>query len=249
MKRRLVCVLLALVLFLSLAISVSAASADWFLIDEADLLTGAEEAALSEKLLDVSRKYNAQIVVVTISSAEFSVDDYVEFLYDSMGFGYGSNYDGVLLLVCMDPREYRILSNGFTADAIGSREIDDMGDMIRPDLSSGNYAAAFGSFAECCDHYLDVQANGAPFNFSKNLIICLIIGLVIGLIVVLVLKGQLKSVHQQHLAHDYVKEGSMNLTIQRDMFLYRNVTRTKRESSGSSGSGGGSSRNVGGGSF
>ena len=94
-----------------------------------------------------------------------------------------------------------------------------------------------------------VEALYRRVDFSKNLIICLIIGLVIGLIVVLVLKGQLKSVHQQHLAHDYVKEGSMNLTIQRDMFLYRNVTRTKRESSGSSGSGGGSSRNVGGGSF
>lgn len=249
MKRRMLSLLLALALFLGLAISVSAASMDQVLFDEADLLTDYEEAHLSKTLLDVSQKYNAQIVVVTVSSAEGTTDDYVEFLYDSMGFGYGSNRDGVLLLVCMNPREYRILSNGSAAGAIGGSEIDAMGDAIRPDLSDGNYAAAFDSFAQCCDYYLDGYTNGYPFNFGKNLITCLIIGFVVGLIVALVLKGQLKSVRQQSRAHDYVKEGSMNLTIQRDIFLYRNGTRTKKQSSSSSGSGGGSSRNVGGGSF
>ena len=68
--------------------------------------------------------YNAQIIVATIESMGNSdIDSFVEYAYDSMGFGYGEDHDGVLLLVCMDPREYRILSNGFAASAIESRKL------------------------------------------------------------------------------------------------------------------------------
>ena len=63
-----------------------------------------------------------------------------------------------------------------------------------------------------------------------------------------VLKGQLKSVRMQNAASSYVRPNSMQLTRERDLFLYRNVTRTARpknnsgsgSSSGSSGSSGGS---------
>ena len=76
-----------------------------FLFDEADLLTDAEEAALVEKLKEVSHARDAQIVIVTIASMDGGdIDEFVDYLYDSMGFGYGENHDGVLLLVCMDPR-------------------------------------------------------------------------------------------------------------------------------------------------
>ena len=72
--------------------------------------------------------------------------------------------------------------------------------------------------------------------------------LAVGLIVALVLKSQLKSVRKQNQANVYVKENSMVVTTRRDLFLYRDVRKTRKESSKSSGSGG-SSRNVGGGSF
>ena len=76
------------------------------------------------------------------------------------------------------------------------------------------------------------------------------IGLPIGLIVVVVLLVQLKSVHQQDRAKVYVKPGSMRVTRRNDIFLYRNVSRTKKETNNSSGSSRSrSSRNVGGGRF
>ena len=221
---------------------------EYLVFDEAELLNDSEELALEEKLADLSSKYDAQIVVCTIASMDGGdIDEFLGYLYDEMGFGYGENHDGVLMLVCMDPREYRILSNGFAGEAIDSGDIDSIGDVIVSDLSDGNYAAAFDKFADQCDYYLEGFVNGFPFNFGKNLVICLIIGIVAGLIVAFVLKGQLKTVRKQNQANVYVKPGSMQVTVHNDFFLYRDVTRTKKESSSSSS--GGSSRSTGGGSF
>lgn len=221
---------------------------EYLVYDEAELLNDSEELALEEKLADLSSKHGAQIVVCTIESMDGGdIDEFLGYLYDEMGFGYGDNHDGVLLLVCMDPREYRILSNGFAGEAIDSGDIDSIGDVIVSDLSDGNYAEAFEAFAGQCDYYLDGYQNGFPFKAGKNLAICMIIGIAAGLIVAFVLKGQLKTVRKQNQASSYVKPGSMQVTVHNDFFLYRDVTRTKKESSNSSS--GGSSRSSGGGSF
>ena len=221
---------------------------EYQVFDEADLLNDSEELALEEKLADLSNKHNAQIVVCTIESMDGGdIDEFLEYLYDEMEFGYGDNHDGVLLLVCMDIREYRILSNGFAGVAIDSGDIDAIGDVIVSDLSDGNYAAAFDEFADQCDYYLDGYINGFPFNFGKNLLICLVSGIIAGVVVAFILKGQLKTVRKQDQASDNVKPGSMQVTVSNDFFLYRDVTRTKKESSNSSGSG--SSRSTGGGKF
>lgn len=249
MTRKLICTFLTLLLCLALAASAFAAENTAFLYDEAHLLTDAEESALTEKLAAVSSRYEAQLVIVTIASMDGGdIDDYLDYLYDSTGFGYGENHDGVLLLVCMDPREYRILSNGYAGVAIDSGNIDSICDEIVGNLSDGDYVGAFHEFADECAYYLDGHINGFPFNPGEKLAISLVIGLVIGLIVVLILKGQLKTVRKQHAANVYVKSGSMHVNIMNDIFLYRNVTRTKKESSSSSGSGG-TARSRGGGSF
>ena len=223
-----------------------------FLYDEADLLTDSEEVALVEKLKDVSRACNAQLVVVTIASMDGGdIDSYVDYLYDSMGFGYGVNHDGVLLLVCMDPREYRILSNGYAGTAIGPDQIDTLCDFMETYLPNGHYTSAFHSFADQSGEFLEYYQMGSPFKVGKNLAISLIIGIIAGLIVAFVLKGQLKSVRKQDQAYGYVKPGSMTVNIQYDIFLYRTVTRTqkqKRVESTSSGSGD-TARSKGGGSF
>ena len=246
MKRKLLSMLFAVVLCLSLAVSAFAVSgADIY--DEADLLSTQEETQLAEKLSEISEEFDAQIVIMTVSSTGGNIDAYIEEKFDSMNMGYGENRNGVLLLVCMDDREYRILSNGYAGEAIGMDQIDAISDAIVSDLSDGDYADAFITFADNCAYYLDGYLNGFPFNTGKNLVIALIIGVVAGVIVAFVLKKQLKSVRQQKQANVYIKSGSMQIATSRDLFLYREVSRTKKQSSSSSGSG--SSRNVGGGKF
>ena len=249
MTRKIICLFLCLLLCVAIAVPAFAAENTDFLYDEADLLTASEESSLIKKLASVSTKYEAQIIVVTIASMDGGdIDDFADYLYDTLGFGYGENHDGVLILVCMDPREYRILSNGFAGVAIDSDDISKISDEIVSNLSDGDYAGAFDEFADECAYYLDGHINGFPFNAGKSLAISLIVGVVIGLIVVFVLKGQLKSVRSQSRAQEYVKDGSMRVNLSNDMFLYRNVTRTKKQSSSSSSSGG-TARSTGGGSF
>ena len=255
MKKRWISFLMALVLcagLLPLFSSVAgAAENDGVLYDEADVLSPAEEAALENRLLTLSQTYQVQIVVYTIPSLPYgSIDSYVHEVYDGMGFGYGENRDGVLLLLCTDPRELRILSNGMAADAISVSDIDDIFSLMLYDLGEDNYADAFELFADQCEFYLDGYINGYPFPTGFALLICFGIGFVIALISVMVMKAQLKSVRQQREADNYIKSGSMQVTLRKDLFLYRDLKRVKKESSGSSGSGSrGSSRNVGGGSF
>ena len=246
MKRKLLSMLFVVVLCLSLAVSAFAVSgADIY--DEADLLSTQEETQLAEKLSEISEEFDAQIVIMTVSSTGGNIDAYIEEKFDSMNMGYGENRDGVLLLVCMDSREYRILSNGYAGEAIGTDQIDAIGDAIVSDLSDGAYGDAFATFADQCAYYLDGYRNGFPFNLGKNLIVALIVGVVAGIVVAFVLKKQLKTVRQQKQANVYIKPGSMQITASRDLFLYREVSRTQKQSSNSSGSG--SSRNVGGGKF
>ena len=241
--------MLVLVLVLSMAVSVSAAT-DQFVYDEAGLLTAQEAADLSGRLSGLSSTYNAQIVVVTIPSAEGNDPDaIVEYFYDNMGFGYGENFDGVLLLICMDPREYRILSNGYCGTAIDPADINAIGSVIVDDLSEGNYADAFDTFAEKCEYYLDGHLNGFPFNFGMNLMIALMVGLIAGLITAKSLKGQLKTVRQKNEAKNYIKSGSLNLHTQNDVFLYRDIRRTAKPRESTTRSSSGSSRSTGGGSF
>lgn len=253
MTRKIIALCFVLALCLSLTAWVSAAQKDRFVYDEADLLTAAEEAALNRKLSQISQAYNAQVVVATYHSTNGkSMDRFVDHVYDSKGLGYGQNRDGVLLVVCMNLREYQIIGNGMASKAIDSSTCERIGDRIAPDLSDGDYAEAFDRFAEECDYYLDGYINGFPFDFGMNLVIALVIGLIVGLIVAFILKAQLKSVRGQNQAHAYVKPDSMRLTTRRDLYLYRNVSRTKIQkntSSGSSRSRGGGSRSRGGGSF
>ena len=225
---------------------------EYFVYDDADLLTDSEEAALEQQLMDISHAYDAQLVVCTLPSMDGGdIDGFVDYLYDTMGFGYGENHDGVLLLVCMDPREYRILSNGYAGVAIGPDQIDTLCDFMDTYLPNGHYVAAFNSFADQCGEMLAYYQAGSPFQVGKNLAISLVIGIIAGLIVAFVMKGQLKSVRKQYQANVYVRQGSMQLNYTRDIFLYRNVTRTKKQErveSSSSGSGS-TARSKGGGSF
>ena len=73
------------------------------------------------------------------------------------------------------------------------------------------------------------------------LFLALGIGLVLAWVVVHVMKSQLRSVAFQENAASYVREGSMNLTNSRELFLYRDVHRTEHVEAKDSDSSGGSS--------
>ena len=252
MKKSLRILLLALVLCLALLpMAAAAQSGGAVLRDDADLLSANEEAALLKQMEAVTQKHGAAIIIVTVTSFDGSSSkSFANNLYDTNHYGIGANRDGVMLVLSIEDREFWILSNGFAGNAISNSKISTITDAITPYLSDGMYNAAFQTFTDESEYYLNGYLNGFPFPLGKNLLISLVVGFVIGLITVLIMKGQLKSVRMQNQANNYVKQGSMHLTASHDLYLYRHVSRVRRQNSSSgSGSRGGGSRSGGGGRF
>lgn len=75
----------------------------------------------------------------------------------------------------------------------------------------------------------------------RMVVIGVVVGLAIGALVLLVMRGSMNTFRPQRNASSYIPDGSFRLTQSRDVFLYSNVTKTRRESSSSGGSRGGGS--------
>lgn len=224
------------------------------LVDMADLISDDEEADLSGLLDEISRRQQVDVVVVTVDSMEgASAMDYADDYYDYNGYGYGDERDGILLLISMEERDWYISTCGFGITALTDAGLEYISDIFVNDLSLGDYAAAFTSFARLCDDFLTQAKTGEPYDVDflpkepfepfLSLVTAFAIAFIIALISTGIMKGQLKTVHSQTEADNYMKQDSMKLTRKNDLFLYKKVDRRKRETtnnSGSSGSSGGS---------
>ncbi len=61
-----------------------------------------------------------------------------------------------------------------------------------------------------------------------EIVIGAIIGIVIAVVVMMTLKGQLKSVKMERAAQNYIKQGSMQVTTAREIYLYKKVNRHEK---------------------
>ena len=261
MRNRVFAMLLALVLCLCMAIpAIAAEEALPRVVDQADLLSKSEEAALLKQLDEISQRQKLDVVVVTADTLDGATPrDYADDFYDYNGYAN----DGILLLVSMEDRDWWISTKGYGITAFTDAGIEYISEKFLTDLSDGEYADAFDIFAEQCDAFITQARSGdpydshnlpkEPFDVGFNLIVSLAIGLLIATVYTSILKGQLKSVHSQKEAANYVRQGSMNVTTSRELFLYSEVDRTAKpkESSGSSThrSSSGSTHGGGGGKF
>jgi uncharacterized protein len=161
--------------------------------------------------------------------------------------------------------DYWISTNGYGITALTDAGITYIKESFVPYLKEQEYAQAFDDFADNCDAFITEAKTGTPYDSGhmprgsfpllRNLLIAVAAGFVIALIVVSVMRAKLKTVQLQKSASSYVKKGSMHITEQKDLFLYRNITRTEKsqeESRGGSSTHTSSSGNThggGGGSF
>ena len=254
--------LAALVLAAALAVpafAVEGGFADLYyrMNDSANVLTEDEDNELEDALEELSLRQSFDVTIATIESLESvdydSMEAYADDLYDFCQFGYGSDMDGVLLLVSVGDRKWHISTCGYGITAFTDAGIQYLGEQMTPDMADGDYAAAFRTFVQWSDAYIDAARAGHPYDVNNlpreplslmYLFLALGIGLVLAWVVVHVMKSRLRSVAFQENAASYVREGSMKLTNQRDLFLYRDVHRTERVEEKDSDSSGGSSTHT-----
>ncbi len=232
-KQRVLTLLFALLLCLTLVLPASGAQAMPRVVDDAGLLTGEEEAQLGTLLEEISERQQADVLVVTASTLSGkSPMEYADDYFDDNGYGP----DGVLLLISMEDRDCWISTSGRGIDALGDWEIEEILDEIWPDLAEGNYAQACQRYAGLCDDYFTRNGEGESFPVFFCLIFALAVGFIVALIATGVMKGKLKSVRGQRAANSYVRANSLNITESRELFLYHRVSRhPKPKNNGGSG--------------
>ncbi len=206
-------------------------------LDDGDLLTSGEQAELKQRLDQMSEKYGCDVVAVTVATlGDMDSEEYSDYLYNIMDYGMWNDGKCIMLLVCMEYRDWALTPYGDASKYFPLSKQDDMIDNFKPYLSEGDIYSAFNAFADDCEYTFE--------NYGKIqvkplwIVAALVIGIVIAFIVVLVMKSQLKTVRFQPAANSYVKNDSMNVTQHRDIFLYSTVTRTPKPKNNSSGSGG-----------
>lgn len=237
-------------------------------VDMAELLSDSDKTALLSKLDEISERQKLDIVVLTVNTLDGKTPrDYADDFYDYNGYGFGENKDGILLLVSMEDRDWWISTTGYGITALTDAGIEYISKKFLSDLSDGDYAQAFTTYAELCDQFITQAKTGEsydtgnmpkePFNVAWNILVAFVIGLVVAVIVTSIMKKQLKTVQLKSEANNYVKANSMILTENRDLFLYNQVSRRARPKETDNSSGGssthtsssGSSHGGGGGKF
>lgn len=218
------------------------------LVDNADILDDSEETSLLKKLDEISERQKFDVVVVTVDSLEGkTAEEYADDFYDENGYGVGNDKDGVLLLVSMEDRDWWMSTTGFGITAITDAGIDYISDKFLEYLGDDKYAKAFDTYAELCDEFIAQAKKGTPYDGSnmpkepfpvfRNILIALGVGIVLSLIIVLIMRSKMRTVRSQPAASDYMKQGSMDITKSRDLFLYTHLDKKaipkKNESRGS----------------
>lgn len=226
--------------------------------DYGDYFYDGNEASYEAKLQALSDKYGFDIVVFT--------DNYIpddiqatstmtrSFHYADELYLWGCGYDGeafsedggIVLLLVRDDREWAIDSLYNAQRAVDPDGADYIFAQMKENLSNDNYESALDDFIDTVSIFLEAYKNGNPYLNGHTPIkstdwllwaaIVIIGGFIIGFIRVSSLKSQLKSVAIKTEANDYIVPGSFNLKRSRDFFLYKTVTRVKRESSSGGGS-------------
>ena len=245
MKRRILALLGALLLLGGMLLPAALAEAGNYklVIDEAGLMPVEMAAALDAKAWQVSLANNLEIAILVVNGT--GSEDIVTFSDDfwyAAGYGYGANHDGVMLTLDMVGREWCI-----DADGDGNRIYTDygkdvMGDEIVPYLSNGQYYEAFDKFLDLAAAFA-VEANtnrpydvyntykGEPESLAQKLGKAAPVGLIASALTTLFgmggMKKGMKTVQKKRGATQYARQGSMQMTRQADIFLYRSQRRER----------------------
>lgn len=203
-------------------------------VDNADVLTDAEETDFTAKLEALGDKYNMDAAILTVDSYGGKTDRaYADDYFIEMGYGRGENKDGFLFVFNTGKedgtRNVYLATHGSAIEYITDFEIDVIFEMMIPKLTNGEYAQAFETFINEADNAIDPSTPVYVYPAS------ILIGFAIAFIIVKIQASKLKTVRKQADAASYV--ANVQLTYQYDNFMYSDVSKVKKSSDSSSSGG------------
>ena len=129
----------------------------------------------------------------------------------------------------MEERQYDLMAHGYGNTAFTDYGKDVMAERFLDDFANDDWYWGFNDYLNTCDEFLEMAANGEPFDVSSDeggskilgVIIIVLISCLVAFGVCLVFKAQMKTAIIATEAHDYQKE--LNLTNQYDRFSHRDI--------------------------
>ena len=237
-----------------MAEATSAAASLSYILDNAGLLSEAQQTALEEQAQNLAEAYDCGVYVLTVDTMDGAERrEFAEKFYTENHLGVGDYRNGILFLVSMDTRDYVTVTYGRnpgnpTEYGTGILAFTDAGiameEEVVPLLSAGDYSGAFETYLATCEGYLAYYAEHgegeAPADGSSVLIrlaIGVLVPLLIALTVCLILRSQMKTARAATTAKEYIPKDSFVLTARRDQFIHTSRHREKIQKNSGSGSG------------
>jgi uncharacterized protein len=222
-------------------------------IDDLGYLTETEVTNLQSSIDRIKENYRLDtVIVITDNTQGKSSRDFADDYFDYNGYGIGSDYSGLMLLINMNKRDVYISTSGKAIDIFTDRRIDNILDDVAESLSNRDYYQA------CCEFISNVKSyaySGVPSNqyrvntnrnyfhnvlsmlkFFPIYIVALIISVIATLVVTFSSKGKITT-----NCVTYEENGSFALSETRDNYIRESTVRTRIQSSSSGGGSGRSS--------
>ena len=176
MKNKIVASLLLMVLSLTMIVPFALADSSdlkrvptgrWLprFVDDEDLLTANEAEDLIEKLDEISKRQKFDVNVVVVHELdERDARDYADDFYEQNDLGYGSDHNGILLLLAMADRDYGIVAWGYGLYAFNTAGHEYLAGIFLPYLAQDEYYDAFMAYADAVDDFVSAAKSGNPYD-------------------------------------------------------------------------------------
>ena len=225
----------------------------FYVSDVAEILSDGQRQDLESTAEKISSQYGCGVYIVTLDDyreydSKSDMFSFAQDFYRSYQLGIGDSKSGILLLLSMADRDYSLVTYGSKAHYAftdyGQRVI---ASEFLDDFRENEWYEGFSDYLSCCGDLLDRADRGEPldvvYNEHSRMNSGLSLGVIIGVPLLIsffaceMMKRQMKPVSRQTGADEYIVPGGINLSLKRDVFLNRSVTRTliRHEDRGSPG--------------
>ena len=227
-----------------------------FLADGEGLLEGDDKTEVMSRFIDITEKYEFDVIGMSKANVgDYAAKEAADYFEDNQ-YGFGESRDGIILLISKASNHEGIAALGRGESLFPDSIMDYILDEVDVYRLNGNYKQAYLRYAELVEQELahpgtlmtakeardEAEAKaGMPKRIALEVGVSLVLGFLLAFIPTAVMSSKMNNVRMQDSAANYAVPGSMNVAIQKDIFLFNTVTRTKRVKESSSSGGGGTS--------
>lgn len=217
-----------------------------YVFDISDLLTYEEWVELEARAADISNRQHCGVYFALVNDytdyGDGGVYEVTYQLYHGSELGFGTDRDGIIVLLSMEERDYAMFVYGeyaeYAFDSYGQEKLEEQ---FLGDFGDNDWYGGISHYLDACDEFLTKADAGDPVRLSywENFweyfpAVAVLACLPTGSICIWLMRG-MKSVRQKKEANAYLTEGGLHLTQQYDQYTHTTETRTKIQEESSSG--------------